>query len=441
MRHLLSRLLALLTSTSLVLATVPVRAEDDASAPAPIPGQYIVVLRDGSTLPKSFNVPAGVQLPPEAEKALADVAAKLAKKHNGELLSTFNRAMKGFSLKMSDAEADALRSDPNVEFVSADYPVSIDAIKFPIFQPPASSQSLPTGVDRVDAELNANKGSGIGIAVVDTGIDLTHPDLSGNVVNGKNCINSIKNANDDNGHGTHVAGTIAALNNTVGVVGVAPQSKVIAVKVLDSRGSGSWSSIICGLDWITANAAKHNIKIINMSLGGGGVSDNNCGKSNNDALHRAVCAARDAGITIVVAAGNSGVNASGSVPASYDDAVITVSALTDTDGKPGGLGAQTSYGKDDTFASFSNYGSVVDIAAPGVNIKSTWKGSSYNTISGTSMATPHVAGAAALYIKARPGSSWTQVRDGLKSVAEALGSGHTDPTGKFPEKVLKANAL
>jgi subtilisin family serine protease len=286
-----------------------------------------------------------------------------------------------------------------------------------------------------------NKGTGIGVAVIDTGIDLTHPDLAANIVANTSCVRGKKNGNDDNGHGTHVAGTIAAIQNSSGVVGIAPEAKLVAVKVLNAQGSGTWSSIICGIDWVTANASKYNIKVANMSLGGGGSSDNNCGNTNGDALHKAICKSRDAGITYVVAAGNDGNNASNFVPAAYDDAVITVSALADSDGKSGGLGAATGNGADDTFAGFSNYGSIVDIGAPGVNIYSTWKGGSYNTISGTSMATPHVTGAAALYVKSHPGSSWTQIRDGLKAAGEALNAGHTDPSGLHPEPVLLAGGL
>ena len=178
-----------------------------------------------------------------------------------------------------------------------------------------------------------------------------------------------------------------------------------------------------------------------MSLGGGGVSDNDCGNTNGDALHKAICKSRDAGVTYVVAAGNSGANASGFVPAAYDDAVITVSALADSDGQLGGVGSSTAYGADDTFASFSNFGNVVDLGAPGVSILSTWKGGLYNTISGTSMASPHVAGSAALYLAANPGSLWTQVRDGLKTLGELVGFGHTDPSGVHSEPVVRVNSL
>lgn len=305
---------------------------------------------------------------------------------------------------------------------------------------PAPSQVVPSGVSRIG--LNAsNKGMGITVAVIDTGIDLTHPDLADNVVANTNCIDPTQSGNDDNGHGTHVAGVIASIDNDKGIVGVAPEAKLVSVKVLDASGFGTWSSLICGIDWITANAQTYNIKVGNMSLAGGGASDNACGFTNNDPLHQAICNSTAAGITYVVAAANSATDASIFVPAAYDDTVITVSALIDYDGAPGGLSTVNSWGPDDTFAGFSNYGVVVDIAAPGVEILSTYKDGGYTTMSGTSMAAPHVAGAAALYLKANPGQTWIQVRDGLRSLSEILNDGHSDPSGLHPEPVVKAGSL
>lgn len=308
---------------------------------------------------------------------------------------------------------------------------------------PTPVQTIPTGIARIGRN-STNKGTGVGVAIIDTGIDLTHPDLAGNIVADTSCVNGVPSGNDDNGHGTHVSGTIAALDNNIGVVGVAPEAKLVAVKVLSASGSGYWSDVICGIDWVTAHQATYNIKVANMSLGGGSTgSDNNCGNTNNDAMHQAICASTAAGVTYVVAAGNSGTDASSFVPAAYDDTVITVSALSDSDGKPGGVGSyDPSFGyPDDTFAAFSNYGSMVDLGAPGVSIYSTLNHGNYGTHSGTSMASPHVAGSAALYIATHPTALWSQVRDALVQSGEPLGSGHTDPSGHHPEPVVNASQL
>lgn len=392
--------------------------QQDNSAPDK---QYIVVFRD--------------------EVSDAGAAAKeMAALHGFGLLHQYGHALKGFSAAIPAAKLDALRRDPRVEFISEDKIVYASGKAGQQTTQPA--QIIPSGINRIGAPLNANKGAGVAVAVIDTGIDLSHPDLSANILSAnKSCVSGTRNANDDNGHGTHVAGTIAAADNSIGVVGVAPQAKLAAVKVLNKNGSGTWSSVICGIDWVTANAALYGIKVANMSLGGAGTSDNNCGNTNSDALHKAICNSTAKGVTYVVAAGNNGANTANSVPAAYDDAVITVSALADSDGAAGGYGPATSYGSDDTFATFSNFGSAVDLGAPGVNILSTWKGGTYNTISGTSMATPHVSGAAALYIASHPGSLWTQIRDALKAAGEPLGSGHTDPSGNHPEPVLQTGAL
>jgi subtilisin len=355
---------------------------------------------------------------------------QMAQRHQITVDAAYSRAIKGFAARLNERQLQALRADQRVKFISEDRPVQTTA------------QTLPTGVNRMDAESGlATAGAGVGVAVIDTGIDLSHPDLAARIVGQKSCIKQSRFANDDNGHGTHVAGTIAAANNTSGVVGVSPNVNLVAVKVLNAQGSGTWSGIICGLDWVAQHASRYNIKVVNMSLGGSGSSDNACGNLNNDALHRSVCRLAAAGVTVVVAAGNNGANANTFVPAAYDDAVITVSALADSDGQSGGAGAATGAGPDDTFASFSNYGSVVDLGAPGVDILSTWKRGGYNKISGTSMASPHVAGAAARYVAANPGANWTNVRQGLIAVGEALGLGHTDPSGRHPEPVVKANSL
>lgn len=343
---------------------------------------YIVVLKD------NLFDPFGIM---DAIERTQSVQSKLR----------FSSALSGFSVRLNAFQVEAIRRLPWVDFVSPDLevtttgPVSI-----------AGGETVPPGVRRVEAAttIQTVQPSTVNVAVIDTGIDLSHPDL--NAVSGKNCVSSFSAPQDDNGHGTHVSGTIGGRNTGSGVIGVAPGTKLYAVKVLNSRGSGSWSQVICGIDWVTANAGALNIKVASMSLGGGGANDNNCGNTNGDALHRAICNSTAAGVTYVVAAGNDGSNLSGFVPAAYPE-VLAVTAMSDTDGKGGATGANPSCRSgeaDDRYASFSNYAvSTADqahtIAGPGTCIYSTWvSGSShtYNTISGTSMATPHVSGSVAL---------------------------------------------
>jgi len=309
----------------------------------------------------------------------------------------YSHALKGFAATLSPGQLKKVQADPDVAFVSADQTVQAVGTN-----PLASGDSAPAGIQRIGAATagQAQQAASVNVAVIDTGVNLSHPDL--NATSGTNCVGSGA-AQDDNGHGTHVAGTIAAENDGSGVVGVAPGTKIFAVKVLNSQGSGTWSQVICGIDWVKNNAAANNIKVANMSLGGSGSNDNNCGNTNADALHKAICGATNAGVTFAVAAGNSGANEATSTPAAYPEA-LTVTAMTDTDGTSGGLGAApTCYSgqADDRYASFSNYAvssTEIDhtIAAPGTCVRSTWLNSGYNTISGTSMATPHATGAVAV---------------------------------------------
>ncbi|MDP2695934.1 MAG: S8 family peptidase [bacterium] len=234
-------------------------------------------------------------------------------------------------------------------------------------------QQLTWGVDRVDAELvwpTGNSADLIKVAVVDTGISKDHPDLT--VWGGVNTINSKKSWDDDNGHGSHVAGIIAANNNDVGVVGVAHSADIYAVKVLDRNGSGWLSDIIEGIQWSIDNG----MQVINMSLGSA---------SDVQSFHDAVIGAHNAGVVVIAAAGNN----SGAViyPAAYPETI----AVSATD-------------QNNNLASWSSRGPEVDLAAPGVGIYSTYKGSSYATLSGTSMASPHVAGSAALVLNSAIGS-------------------------------------
>jgi subtilisin family serine protease len=338
-----------------------------------------------------------------------------------------------------------IERDSRVQFVSEDRVVE------------AFQQTVPTGINRINAENKTNTGAGVNVAVLDSGIDPTHPDLQANIVGGKSCIGA-PSFRDLNGHGTHVAGTIAAIDNGNGVVGVAPGAKLWAVQVLNFRGSGSTSTIVCGIDFVDSKSPAKGgpIVVANMSLGGGGSDDGNCGNTNNDAMHKAICRAVADGVTFVVAAGNSGANLSGFTPAAYGE-VIAVTALADSDGQACGQGAPTSAGADDGFASFSNFATGADldhaIAAPGVDIFSTYRFGGYQTISGTSMASPHVAGVAALYIANNPGATPAQVLSGLKELAELPGvnfrgecgagggASHTDTAGRHPEPVVRADDL
>jgi subtilisin len=367
------------------------------AAAGTIPGQYIVVLES--------NADSG---------AVANAHARSA---NAEVSHVYRRALNGYAARLSAAGLKAVRSDPRVAFVSEDRAVR------------ATAQALPTGVNRVEGDLSSTQaGNGAGTvnvaaAVIDTGIDVDDPDL--NVVGGKNCSTG-RSYDDGNGHGTHVAGTMAARDNAAGVVGLAPGAPLYAVRVLNNAGSGSWSSVVCGIDWVTDNAASRGIKVANMSLGGTGSDDRNCGRTNNDALHAAICKSVRAGVTYVVAAGNDNSNLGGFVPAAYDE-VLTVTAVADFNGRPGGgAGSTCRADVDDTAADFSNWTTIGSadvghtIAAPGVCIDSTWKGGGYNAISGTSMASPHVAGTAQLCI-AGPcaGMTPSQVMARLRSDAAA----------------------
>lgn len=417
---------------SLILGTAVSIAAWAQPAPDVIPGRYIVVLRD--QVPQSLPV-----------------AAQAARLPGVALEHVYEHALKGFSATIPADQLEVLRRDPRVAFISEDRRVW------------AFAETLPTGVNRINAERpfagSYNRGAGINVAVLDTGVDLAHPDLNLHPTLAKNCVGSGP-PNDGNGHGTHVAGIIAARSNSSGVVGVASEAAIVPVKVLADDGSGSWSQVICGVDFVTANAAQ--IKVANLSLGGSGqdsTSDANCNNSRNDALHKAICRSVRAGVTYVVAAGNSGRDLRNTVPATYDE-VTTVTALADSDGRACGVGAATAYGADDTFASFSNYATLTAdlnrlLGAPGVNIYSTYRAGAYAYASGTSMAAPHVAGVAALYLaKLRaagsPLPSPSDVRRELRARAEPPNvnfgsdncgsrSSHTDPSGRHPEPVVRAD--
>lgn len=372
----------------------------------------------------------------DSKSKASDVANNLASQYSMKVGHVYNHAINGFSAYIPANRLNALKNDPRVISIEPDRVVILQGYTSSTTLAP-TAQSMPTGIDRIDGELSSaisGNGSGsvnVDVAVIDTGIQTNHPDL--NVVGGKNCSSGSSYA-DGNGHGTHVAGTIGAKDDSNGVVGVAPGARLWAVRVLNNQGSGTTSSIICGVNWVTANAST--IEVANMSLGGSG-TDSTCGGS--DSYHNAICSSVNAGVTYVVAAGNSAANSANFRPATYAE-VITVSALADFNGSAGGGAASTCRADvDDTFASFSNYGSDVDIIAPGVCILSTWKGSAYNTISGTSMASPHVAGAAALYKANNPGATPAQVKTALLNSGNLNWSNSDDPDG-IKEPLLNVDA-
>lgn len=329
----------------------------------------------------------------------AKVAAEHQLLYDIEPSFIYRQALRGYSALMSEQAASLVAADVRIQSVGAD--VALDSL----------AQAIPSGLDRVfDPPTNNSRMSGLtidsiddarvdaDIAIIDTGIDHTHPDL--NVVGGTDCTRATVSgtcveglSGDDHGHGTHVAGTAGALDNGIGTVGVAPGARLWSVDVLN-RSGGSLSSLLAGIDWVTAKADV--IEVANISLR----CTYPCEQANL-AIKNSVAK----GVTHSVAAGNSGVDASYSWPANSPDA-ITVSALADLDGKSGGIGwlprCYTSGGDiDDSLASFSNWGPVIDMVAPGVCIYSTLPGGSYDRLSGTSMAAPHVAGAAAL-LASRP---------------------------------------
>jgi subtilisin family serine protease len=347
------------------------------------------------------------------------VARDLAGQLDFETTYVYDDALEGFAAEIPPGDLSEVRSDPRVEFVAKDRVLE------------ASEQKRPKGIRRVDAEKSSTEaGNGGGkvnadIAILDAGIYKQHRDLK--IAGGYNCVGEDKTAwSDGDGHGTHVAGTAAAKDNRIGVVGVAPGARLWAVKVLNNRGEGAFSWAICGIDWVTGKNtdgdATNDIEVANMSLGAtvAGSDDGNCGWNGDlspngpAAMHLAICRSVGAGVFYTVAAGNDrkdfaksscdGGHSCADVPAAFDQ-VLTVTAMADFNGKPGG-GASSTCRRDvdDTFANFSNYTTAGSpdanhtIAAPGVCIRSTWNNGGYKSMSGTSMASPHVAGAAALCI-------------------------------------------
>jgi hypothetical protein len=350
-----------------------------------IPNHYIVVLKDDFL-----------------SSANSRATAAEASKQGAGLRHVFDHALHGFAIRVPNEKIlESIMNIPEVDYVQPDIKVQ------------AFVQSLPTGINRIDGDQSSAKsGDGTGavnadIAILDTGIDLNHPDL--NVFKQVSFVSGTSSGNDDNGHGTAVAGIAAAKDNSQGVVGVAPGARLWAVKVLDSSGIGLMSDLIEGIDYVTEHAGE--IESVNLSFGG---------EASSDALHSAIIKAASAGLTFAAAAGNGARDASSVIPASFPE-VIAVSAIVDTDGKCGAKSStSTSAGSDDTFASFSNYGSVIDIAAPGVQIKTTTLGDTYtSSFTGTSASTPHVAGAIALYKSEHPDAKPSDIRNALRSLGSS----------------------
>jgi subtilisin len=342
-----------------------------------VPGQYLVLLADD-----------------------VDREGLLAQRPEVAPVVAFE-GIPAFAARMTFSEAQRLALHPDVIAVEPDW------LAFAIGRGGAttacatsSAQTIPAGVSAMGT--SSNTGSGVKVAVLDTGIDLDHSDLS--VAGNVNEIRSRSSGDDDNGHGTHVAGTIAALSNSAGVVGVAPGASLYAVKVLDRGGSGSYSTVAAGIDW----AVLYEMDVVNMSLSGTGYSST---------LYAAVSRARDADIVQVVAAGNSGHNldTSPEYPAAWEGLVLTISALD----------VSTSTW---SFPSWSNYGTAVDVAGPGVNVCSTTMGGGYGQMSGTSMASPHVAGAVAVYLQGVSTATFENVESAIETHVTAVDgeSPHTE---------------
>jgi subtilisin family serine protease len=349
-------------------AALPTGTILDAGAAGAIGDSYIITFKTGSA----------------AAARVAATSQQLVRRYGGAVVNNYTTAVLGFHARMTEAQARRLAANPAVASVEQDARVTLDG-----------TQPSPTwGLDRIDQTSRTlsksytyRSASNVTVYVLDTGIRTGHQEFGGRAVDGYDFIDKDKVANDCNGHGTHVAGTVGGAT-----YGVAKDVALVGVRVLDCKGSGSYSAIIAGVDWVTRNARKP--AVANMSLGGP------TSRALDDAVKKSIAA----GVTYAVAAGNDNMKACAQSPASAAPA-ITVAATDSTD----------------TRASFSNYGTCVDLFAPGVRITSaSYKSNSATaSMSGTSMASPHVAGAAALVLGADPAATPAQVRDTLVGKATA----------------------
>jgi subtilisin len=425
------RVLAVLLLSVLLGAALLVGGPGAMAAPSGS-GSYIVVFKGSVTDP-------------------AALAASQTKKLGATLSFVYKVALRGYAATIPTSRLAELTSDPRIAYVAPDTPVQ------------AAAQVLPSGVDRVDGELsstvsgNGTGSVGLNVAVIDSGIDLTHPDL--NVVGGFNCTPA-KSYADDLGHGTAVAGLIAAKDDSFGVVGVAPGARLWAVKSLRKNNTGTTSMMLCGVDWVTSTRTdgdpSNDIAVANVSIIGKRSDDGNCGLTNKDPFHQAICRSVAAGVTYVVAAGNNGADVARYFPAGYDE-VLTATAMTDTDGQPGGTGPdqivfngtvcppETGLVQDDTAVDFSNFATTSadqahTIAAPGVCIVTDFVGGQLAVESGTSFASPLVAGVAALCIASGPCAGLTPVQIRQKLVSDASAYNTANPGYGFAGDPLRPQA-
>ena len=358
------------------------------TAAQPIEYQYIVVLKEDDAARVSNGL--------IRSQRASDVAAQMSSSHRFQVVHNYEAAVRGFVAKADDNALAKLLADPRVAYVEEDGIISIDA-----------TQSGATwGLDRVDQRSRPLNGtyvynrtaSNVHAYIIDTGVLTSHSQFSGRIGNGFTAISDGRGVNDCNGHGTHVAGTVGG-----STWGVAKGVRIHPVRVLSCTGSGSTSGVIAGVDWVRVNKVRP--AVANMSLGGGASST----------LDSAINNLINSGVTVVVAAGNDNSNACNYSPARVP-AAITVGSTTSTDAR----------------SSFSNYGSCLDVFAPGSSIRSAWHTSTTasNTISGTSMAAPHVAGAAALYLSVNTGASPATVRNAIvnnSTTGKVTGAGSGSP--------------